>query len=82
MTAGATETGKSVSLMVLAEGFSRLGVSVFVADIKGDMAGLVMPGTLTERISFRLKDDGLTDYANQANPAIFWAIFCEQGHPS
>ncbi|SDB09464.1 hypothetical protein SAMN05660653_00483 [Desulfonatronum thiosulfatophilum] len=81
MIAGATGTGKSVSLMVLAEGFSRLGVPVFVADVKGDLAGLAMPGTLNERIRTRLEDVGIADYANQANPVIFWDIFGEQGHP-
>lgn len=81
MIAGATGTGKSVSLMVMAEGFSRLGVPVFVADIKGDLAGMAMPGTPSDRILSRLEAIGITDYVNEPNPVVFWDIFGEQGHP-
>lgn len=81
MIAGATGTGKSVSLMVLAEGFSRLGVPVFLADVKGDLAGLSMAGTVNERIRSRLESIGVEGYANEPNPVIFWDIYAELGHP-
>ncbi|MEP7184252.1 MAG: helicase HerA-like domain-containing protein [Rhodanobacter sp.] len=82
MIAGATGTGKSVSLMVLAEGFSKLGVPCFLADAKGDLAGLAFaasaPGDqLKERLT-RLK---LDDWKPQANPVIFWDIYGKLGHP-
>lgn len=81
MIAGATGTGKSVSLMVMAEGFSRLGVPVFLADIKGDLAGLAMPGTLSNPITFRLETIGIEGYVNEPCPVVFWDIYGEQGHP-
>ncbi|WP_028572253.1 helicase HerA-like domain-containing protein [Desulfonatronum lacustre] len=81
MIAGATGTGKSVSLMVLAEGFSRLGVPVFLADVKGDLAGLAMPGAMNDRIRSRLESIGIEGYANESNPVLFWDIFGELGHP-
>lgn len=81
MIAGATGTGKSVSLMVMAEGFSRLGVPVFVADIKGDLAGMAMPGAMNDRISSRVESIGIQGYANEPNPVVFWDIYSEQGHP-
>ena len=59
--AGATGTGKSVSLMVLAEGFSRLGVPVFLADVKGDLAGLAMSGTPSEKIEQRVTHIGISN---------------------
>ena len=85
LIAGATGTGKSVSLMVLAEGFSRLGVPVFMADVKGDLAGIAMPGSPTfknaDKLEARAKEIGLTDYAYHDNPAVFWDIYGEKGHP-
>jgi DNA helicase HerA-like ATPase len=80
MVAGATGTGKSVSLMVMAEGFSRLGVPVFLADVKGDLAGLTQAGTSNGKIATRAQKLGIT-WTAQANPVVFWDIYGEKGHP-
>ena len=80
MIAGATGTGKTVSLTVLAEGFSRLGVPVFLADAKGDLAGMSQPGSL-DKIKARLDKLGLTHFAPAANPVVFWDIHGKLGHP-
>jgi len=81
LIAGATGTGKSVSLMVLAEGFSRMGVPVFMADVKGDIAGLAVAGSMSERLQQRVTTLGLSDYRNEANPVVFWDLYGELGHP-
>ncbi|KZC40969.1 MULTISPECIES: helicase HerA-like domain-containing protein [Rhodanobacter] len=82
MIAGATGTGKSVSLMVLAEGFSRLGVPCFLADAKGDLAGLAMAaGAPGDKLKARLDKLKLSDWKPQANPVIFWDIYGKLGHP-
>ncbi|MBB5015785.1 helicase HerA-like domain-containing protein [Rehaibacterium terrae] len=81
LVAGATGTGKSVSLMVLAEAFSRIGTPVFIADVKGDIAGLAMPGTPGERLQQRAAQLGLGDFRPEASPVIFWDLFGELGHP-
>ncbi len=81
LVAGATGTGKSVSLMVMAEGFSRLGVPVFLADVKGDLAGLAMPGAANERIQARIDKLALPDWAPSANPVVFWDLYGSKGHP-
>ncbi|HUP64918.1 MAG TPA: helicase HerA-like domain-containing protein [Thermoanaerobaculia bacterium] len=81
MIAGATGTGKTVSLMVLAEGFSRLGVPVFMADVKGDVAGLAMPGASNEKIADRVAQIGIEDYAPEGSPVIFWDLYGDSGHP-
>ena len=81
LIAGATGTGKSVSLMVLAEGFSRLGVPVFMADVKGDVSGLAMAGTTNEKITSRVAQIGIEGYVNEANPTIFWDLYGKKGHP-
>ncbi len=81
MVAGATGTGKTVSLMVLAEGFSRLGVPVFMADVKGDVAGLALAGTTNEKIKERVAKIGIKDYVNEANPVLFWDVYGKAGHP-
>ena len=81
LVAGATGTGKSVSLMVMAEGFSRLGVPVFMADVKGDIAGLSVPGTMNERIRQRIEQIGIDGYMNEASPVVFWDLYGKQGHP-
>ncbi len=81
LVAGATGTGKTVTLMTLAEGFSRIGVPVFVADVKGDVAGLAVAGDGSERVRQRASDIGITDYAPAANPVIFWDLYGKLGHP-
>jgi hypothetical protein len=80
LIAGATGTGKSVSLMLLAEGFSKLGVPVFLADVKGDLAGLSQAGTMSERLQSRL-DRLEVEWSPNANPVVFWDIFGKLGHP-
>lgn len=81
LVAGATGTGKTVSLMVLAEGFSRLGVPVFMADVKGDVSGLAMAGTPNEKILKRAAEIGADGYIQEANPVLFWDLFGASGHP-
>ena len=81
LVAGATGTGKTVSLLVLAEGFSRLGVPVFMADVKGDVAGLAMPGRGGEKIQERVRAMGLEGYAPEGNPVVFWDLYGKYGHP-
>ena len=81
LVAGATGTGKSVSLMVMAEGFSRLGVPVFLADVKGDVSGLAMPGVSNEKIAARVEQIGIEGYANEASPVVFWDLYGKSGHP-
>ena len=82
MIAGATGTGKSVSLMLLAEGFSRLGVPCFLADAKGDLAGLSQAaGAPSEKLAARLARLGLADWKPQANPVVFWDVYGKSGHP-
>ncbi len=81
MIAGATGTGKSVSLMVMAEGFSKLGVPVFLADVKGDLAGLSQAAVVSDKLKPRLEKLGITNFAPSANPVIFWDIYGKLGHP-
>jgi len=81
LISGATGTGKTVSLMVLAEGFSRMGVPVFIADVKGDVAGLSMPGAMNEKIQRRVAEIGIENYSSEANPVLFWDIYGKAGHP-
>jgi hypothetical protein len=81
LVAGATGTGKTISLMVMAEGFSRLGVSVFMADVKGDVAGLAMAGTPSEKLQQRVAQIGIQGYANEASPVVFWDLYGKAGHP-
>ncbi|MGH8494594.1 MAG: helicase HerA-like domain-containing protein [Gammaproteobacteria bacterium] len=81
LTAGATGTGKTVSLMVLAEGFSRLGVPAFIADVKGDVAGLAMAGVSNEKIARRVVEIGMRDYAPEPTPVVFWDLYGKAGHP-
>jgi DNA helicase HerA-like ATPase len=81
LVAGATGTGKTVTLLVLAEGFSRLGVPVFMADVKGDVAGLALAGTPSERIQQRVAQVEIVGYAHEASPAVFWDLYGKTGHP-
>ena len=68
LVAGATGTGKTVTLMTLAEGFSRIGVPVFLADVKGDVSGLAVPGAPSEKLQARIAQLGMADYRNEATP--------------
>ncbi len=81
LVAGATGTGKTVTLMTLAEGFSRLGVPMFMADVKGDVAGLAVAGDGSEKVLARAKEIGIGDYAAQASPVLFWDLYGKSGHP-
>ena len=81
LIAGATGTGKTVTLQVLAEGFSKLGVPVFAADIKGDLSGLAAAGKNHPKIDERLAQIPLPDYQLQPCPTLFWSIDNDQGHP-
>ncbi|MBW8808972.1 MAG: DUF853 family protein, partial [Lysobacter sp.] len=81
LVAGATGTGKTVTLMTLAEGFSRQGVPVFLADVKGDVAGLAMPGAANDKLQSRLTEIGIADWAPSASPVVFWDLFGKLGHP-
>lgn len=81
LIAGATGTGKTVTLRVLAEGFSRCGVPVFMADVKGDLGGLAAPGAATGKVAERIAALGVTNWAGEGFPVTFWDVFGEQGHP-
>jgi DNA helicase HerA-like ATPase len=78
---GATGTGKTVTLQILAEGFANIGVPVFLADVKGDLAGLSQPISPHPKIDERLEYIGIPDFAPRAWPTVFWDIFGERGHP-
>ena len=81
LVAGATGTGKTISLLVLAEAFSRLAVPVFVGDVKGDVAGLAYPGTSNEKIQKRVAEIGVEGYTNEGSPVVFWDLYGKLGHP-
>jgi DNA helicase HerA-like ATPase len=78
---GATGTGKTISLQVMAEQFSRIGVPVFLADVKGDLSGMSRAGIATEKLSARLTKLGLPEPDWAGFPVTFWDVFGEQGHP-
>ena len=80
LVAGATGTGKTVTLQVLAEGLSEAGVPVFAADIKGDLSGIAAAGEMKDALVARAKSMGLTYQPDQC-PVVFWDVFGEQGHP-
>jgi DNA helicase HerA-like ATPase len=81
LIAGATGTGKTVTLQILAEAFSRAGVPVFAADVKGDLSGIAMPGEVKDFLVARAEKIGLSPYAPEAAPVVFWDLFGEKGHP-
>lgn len=85
LIAGATGTGKTVTLQILAEGFSAAGVPVFLSDVKGDLSGLAMAGSASHKLHQAFQDRGarigFQDYAYAACPVTFWDLFGEQGHP-
>jgi len=78
---GATGTGKTVTLQILAEGFSRAGVPVFAADIKGDLSGMAEAGQPKDFIAKRAAEVGLENFNYQATPCVFWDVFGKDGHP-
>ncbi|MCE0504929.1 DUF853 domain-containing protein [Roseivivax sp. GX 12232] len=85
LIAGATGTGKTVTLQILAEGFSKAGVPVFLSDVKGDLSGLAEPGSaafkLHEAFTSRAETIGFSDYTYEGFPVTFWDLFGDQGHP-
>jgi DNA helicase HerA-like ATPase len=85
LVAGATGTGKTVTLQGMAEQFSARGVPVFLADVKGDLAGIAMPGSPTfkhaDKIEARAKELGIDPFTYADNPAVFWDLYGEAGHP-
>src|SRR5258708_6761184 len=81
LIAGATGTGKTVTLQTIAEGFSTYGVPVFMADVKGDLSGIAAVGGDNTKAQERAKQLKLADYKGRAFPAIFWDLFGERGHP-
>ena len=82
LIAGATGTGKTVSMQVLAERFSAIGVPVFMADVKGDISGISQPNPGNPRISERVAQLKIEGYSPRGCPVAFWDIFGEQGHPA
>lgn len=78
---GATGSGKTITLKVMAESFSEMGVPVFLSDIKGDLAGTCLPGTSTEKLEQRLAGIGITDFQYKGFPVVFWDVFGKEGHP-
>jgi DNA helicase HerA-like ATPase len=81
LVTGATGTGKTVTLQIMAESFCNAGVPVFAADVKGDLAGISQVGTPLEALTERARKIGFDDYGMEATPTIFWDLFGEQGHP-
>jgi uncharacterized protein len=81
LIAGATGTGKTVTLQTLAENFSARGVPVFMADVKGDLAGLSQPGANNPKVVERAKELRIANFTGEACLVVFWDVFGEQGHP-
>ena len=81
LIAGATGTGKTVTLQILAEGFAAAGVPVFITDVKGDLSGLAEPSQMEDFLVKRAGLIGLDPYSPQAFPVIFWDMFGKNGHP-
>jgi uncharacterized protein len=81
LVAGATGTGKTVTLQVMAENFSRIGVPVFAADVKGDLSGISQAGKDNPKLAERVKKLQLSDFSFTGNPAACWDVFAEEGHP-
>ncbi|MCC7151372.1 MAG: DUF853 family protein [Rubrivivax sp.] len=81
LVTGATGTGKTITLQKMAESFSRIGVPVFMADVKGDLTGIAQAGSLNDKIAAILKDRGLALPESTSCPATLWDVFGEQGHP-
>ena len=80
LIAGATGTGKTVTIQAMCERFSEIGTPVFVADVKGDLAGLSQPGGGNEKVDQRLAEMAIPDYTPRGYPVVFWDIYGVQGH--
>lgn len=78
---GASGSGKTITLKVMAESFSSMGVPVFLADIKGDLGGTCMPGEANEKINQRLESIGINNFDYKGFPVVFWDVFARDGHP-
>lgn len=78
---GATGTGKTVTLQLLAESFSRIGVPVFTSDVKGDLSGLAKAGNANQKITERLEHMGLKEHPFEGSPILFWDVYGKKGHP-
>ena len=78
---GASGSGKTITLKVMAESFSSMGVPVFLADVKGDLAGMCLPGESNEKIQERLEGIGIKDFSFKGFPTVFWDVFTKSGHP-
>ena len=78
---GASGSGKTITLKVMAESFSSMGVPVFLSDVKGDLAGTCMPGEINEKIKERLDKIGITEFNAKGFPVVFWDLFKRNGHP-
>mgnify|MGYP001361100040 CR=1 FL=1 len=81
LIAGATGTGKTITLQVMAESFSAAGVPVFITDVKGDLSGICQPSQMQDFLVKRAQEIGLTPFVPSACPAIFWDLYGEKGHP-
>lgn len=81
LIAGATGTGKTITMKVIAESFSDMGVPVFFSDVKGDLSGMCMPGNDTEDMQKRINNFGIENFTYKSYPTRFWDIFGEKGHP-
>jgi uncharacterized protein len=81
LIAGATGTGKTVTLRVIAENLSRIGVPVFMADVKGDLSGIAHPGQENQKIAERVSKIGIQDFKYAGYPTVFWDLYGQQGHP-
>src|SRR5437016_146238 len=81
LIAGATGTGKTVTLRVIAENFSRIGVPVFMADVKGDLSGIAHPGQENPKIKERVATLGIEGFHYTGYPTVFWDLYGEQGIP-
>ena len=81
LVTGATGTGKTVTLQMLADHFSQIGVPVFVADVKGDLSGVAAAGAMSPKLAERLKATGIAEPSFSANPVVFWDVFGKRGFP-
>ena len=81
LIAGSTGTGKTVTLRVMAERFSEIGAPVFLADVKGDLSGMAVPGGDSDKVIERARQLGLADFSYEGFPVVFWDVFGQLGHP-